>query len=214
MNPLKDIYVETSPEVYPPGEDTWFLAEIIDQSISDKNLQLASVNHKELTICEIGVGTGYISIFLAMKYPQITFIGTDISPIATLLSLKNTHKIIPDRQLNFFCTNLLNCFNASTLTIDIIYFNPPYVRTPIEEFRAPSSPIVKAWSGGPTGIEAIGEFLTEIQNFRFFEAFFLSSSLNENEKIISEYKSLLDIQEVNRKQIEDEKLICYKVRKN
>ncbi len=213
MNQQQNLLVKTLPEVYPPSEDTWFLAEVIDQHLREKNFLRNSALITNGLICEVGVGTGYISIFLATKYPQITVIGTDISPIAIALSYENALQLIPENYLHFCCTSLLNCFNANTFNADVIFFNPPYVRTPLEEFYNPPSPIVRAWSGGQNGIQTILTFLDELLEFRFESAFFLSSSLNENENFINAYESQLEVSEVARRQIEDEKLICYKVSK-
>ena len=213
MNQLQNLLVKTLPEVYPSSEDTWFLADVIDQHLREKNLPRNSAFIKNGLVCEVGVGTGYISIFLATKYPQITVIGTDISPIAIALSYENALYLIPEKQIHFYCTSLLKCFNASTFNANVIFFNPPYVRTPHEEFKNPSSPIVRTWSGGPSGILMIQNFLKELLEFRFESAFFLSSSLNEIEDLINSYESQLEISEVARRQIEDEKLICYKVSK-
>jgi len=80
---------------------------------------------KKLTIAEIGVGSGIISTIIAKKFQNrkdITFIATDINPIALEVTKQNLAKHNVDIKL--YLTNLLDGVEES---IDIIISNPPYV---------------------------------------------------------------------------------------
>jgi release factor glutamine methyltransferase len=211
-NHQKHLQVKTIDEVYPPGEDTWFLSDILVNFILE-NSKKDSASKTEKLVCEVGVGSGYISILLSLKFPEMKIFCTDISPLAVSLSYKNALHLVPKGKLFFCCSNLLNCFNSSKFDADIIFFNPPYVRTPLPEINIPLSPIVRTWAGGPDGIHLIDKFLEELLNFRFKQAFFLSSSINDNDIFLEAYTSQLEIDEFNRKRIEDEQLICYRVNK-
>jgi methylase of polypeptide subunit release factors len=205
----KHLQVKIIEGVYPPGEDTWFLSDILVDYVQENFGSM-----KNQIVCEIGVGSGYISILLSLKFPELTLIGTDISPLAMSLCYENSLRLAPRGKFLFYCSNLLNCFNASMLKVDIIFFNPPYVRTPLQEVTDPKPPIARTWAGGPDGVKFINQFLKELINFQFKNAFFLSSSLNNNNIFLEVYASQLKIVEVGRKKIEDEKLICYKVCKS
>jgi methylase of polypeptide subunit release factors len=163
-------------------------------------------------ICEVGVGSAYILISLNLKYPFLRFYGTDISPMAISLSQENIQEWIPNATYYLCCTRFLDCLNPKKFFPDVIYFNPPYVRTSYDEYKQNSPPITRSWAGGPSGVLSINLFLDELQRFRFEHAFFLSSSLNDNSQLLE--RSGLDIEEAARKKIEDEHLICYHVIEN
>jgi release factor glutamine methyltransferase len=100
-----------------PRDDT---EPLIDISI--KELEYYVKQGKKLTIAEIGVGSGIISITLAKKFPQFKFIATDINSKAIKISKINakTHKT----NIDFRLSNLLDEVDEK---IDIIISNPPYV---------------------------------------------------------------------------------------
>ena len=207
MSLRESIKVGTHPEVYSPDEDSWFLAETIKEFL----LKEGDVQHytKKPSVCEVGVGTGYISIYLAKNVPNLRIFGTDISPYAVYLGFENMKELIPEIEFNLYCANLLDCFDTNKFNPDIIYFNPPYVRTPLDEVRTNDSLIQRSWAGGPDGITIIQEFLKEVEVYNFKNAFFLSSSLNSNEKFLKNASSTLVISELSKKKIADEHLLCY-----
>ena len=192
-------------DVYPPSEDTWFLSEFLSEYLSTLEFK----NGGKGTICEVGVGTAYILINLSLKYPHLSFFGTEISPMAVSLSMENIQEWIPNNEYYLCRTRFLDCFNPKKFFPDVIYFNPPYVRTSYDEYKQKSSLITRSWAGGPSGILPITQFLDELQKFRFKHAFFLSSSLNDNCEFM-EGSDLL-IEEAARQKIEGEHLICYHV---
>ncbi len=209
MSLRETIRLRTHPEVYSPDEDSWFLAETIKEFfLKDKHFYDYS---KRCSVCEVGVGTGYISIFLAKNVPNLQIFGTDISPYAVALGFENMKKLIPEIEFNLYCANLLDCFDTNKFKPDIIYFNPPYVRTPLDELKTTESLIPRSWAGGPDGITIIQEFIKELEVFNFKKAFFLSSSLNSNEKFLKNTSSTLVISELSKIKIADEHLLCYSV---
>jgi methylase of polypeptide subunit release factors len=120
-------------------------------------------------------------------------------------------KWIPELEFNLYNASLMKCFNSSKFKPDIIFFNPPYVRTPLDETKLTNFQLQRSWAGGPEGITTIQEFLIEIERFHFQRAFFLSSSLNANEQFTKNPPSNLTILEYSKKKIADEHLICYVV---
>ncbi|MHA1992917.1 MAG: methyltransferase [Candidatus Hodarchaeales archaeon] len=202
---VRDFSVRSNPDVYPPSEDTWFLTDVLSDFLSEYKVKK---DHQGV-ICEVGVGTAYILIYLSLKYPHLRFFGTEISPMAVSLSKENIQEWIPNNEYYLCCTRFFDCFNPKKFYPDVVYFNPPYVRTSHDEYNQYSPPITRSWAGGPSGVLPITLFLDELQKFRFRHAFFLSSSLNDNSEIMK--RSDLFIKEAARQKIEGEHLICYHV---
>jgi methylase of polypeptide subunit release factors len=212
MNTPPNKMNELSNEVYPPSEDSWFLADfLLAFLLSDPNYSLRLKKHS-IHLCEIGIGSGYISHYLCSKVPSLQILGTDISSKAIRQAEYNLRSINVNRT-SFICTNLLNCINPHFFKPDLIIFNPPYVKTPLSEFHREDNPIVKSWAGGPDGLNVIFKFLEELVNYTFTDCFFLSSSMNDNKSLIKTFSSKLTIIESSKKSVEGETLICFHVKK-
>ncbi|MHA1942327.1 MAG: methyltransferase, partial [Candidatus Hodarchaeales archaeon] len=175
-NPLRE-FKDRHKEVYPPSEDSWFLAEHLFQFLLNDPYYESQLKERSVILCEVGIGSGYISHFLISRIPTLQIIGTDISSLAITIAKYTLRKMIKTK-IPLICTNLLNCLNPKKFYPDLIIFNPPYVKTPLSEFLREDSPLVKSWSGGPNGIQVLTEFLQELTRFKFNDCFFLSSSLN------------------------------------
>ena len=99
-----------------PRDDTESLIDIVIKEL-ENYVKLG----EKLTIAEIGVGSGVISITLAKKF-DFKFIATDINKKAIEVSKINskTHNV----NIDFKLSNLLDEVKEK---IDIIISNPPYV---------------------------------------------------------------------------------------
>lgn len=199
--------VKKSQEVYSPQEDTWFLTDTLVKYFDS----LDKLNYKKLHVCEIGLGSGYISALLGKKYPNINFVGVDIYFGAVELSYRNMISWIQLNRFSLICSNLLNPFNPVTFQPDVIYFNPPYVRTSTDEYKNETTPIIKAWAGGPSGTAVIYKFLENLKEFNFKIGFFLSSKFNDNKRFEKNFRKNFRFEIINEKKVEDEKLLCYQV---
>ena len=99
-----------------PRDDTEPLIDIAIKELKDYvNLK------KSLTIAEIGVGSGIISITLAKKI-KANYIATDINSIALEVTKENLK--LHNVDIKLYLTNLLDGVDEK---IDIIISNPPYV---------------------------------------------------------------------------------------
>ncbi|MHA2248470.1 MAG: HemK2/MTQ2 family protein methyltransferase [Candidatus Hodarchaeales archaeon] len=201
-----DVKLFENPEVYSPQEDTWFLKDILESQLRHELLSRSS----SLSVCEVGVGSGFISIALAKKFPMIHFIGVDISQTAANLCYKNILAcLLQPVKFDVVCMNLLRGFNPSNFHPNIIFFNPPYVRTSEEEMK--KGFLEKAWAGGPSGIAIIQEFLEDLSQFSFEKVFFLSSIFNANDLLEKNYHNIFEFHVVAERKIENERLLCYEV---
>lgn len=74
-------------------------------------------------ICEIGTGSGIISIILKLKLPNSQICATDISAEALDIAKFNAGKF--NTNINFYHTSLLDGIDGH---FDIIVSNPPYIK--------------------------------------------------------------------------------------
>ncbi|MHA2327505.1 MAG: methyltransferase [Candidatus Hodarchaeales archaeon] len=205
MDLSNELKLIKSPSVYSPNDDTFFLTDIMDFQF----YQELEYNPSFRLACEVGVGTGYISIVLGKKFPQVQIIGVDLSPQSALICHKNMSKKLKPNQFRVFCMDLLHGFNPSKFFPSIIFFNPPYVRTPEEEIQRGF--LEKTWAGGPNGISIIWNFLEALANFSFHKAFFLSSAHNKNELVECHFSVIFDLKIIAERKVEDDRLLCYEV---
>lgn len=84
---------------------------------------LKIIGHKIVSICELGTGSGCISITLAGLAPQANYLATDISPAALKIARKNNHT--HQTKVHLKQSDLLSsCGNEP---IDLLIANLPYV---------------------------------------------------------------------------------------
>jgi release factor glutamine methyltransferase len=209
LGPLTMVFpnlkLDKNPDVYSTQEDTWFLADVLEALLQRK----ISNRRCSMLVCEVGVGSGFISIVLAKKYPMINFIGTDLSPQSSILCFKNMNDHLSHDQYDIVCMDLLRSFNPLKFSPDIIFFNPPYVRTSLDEMK--KGFLEKSWAGGPKGITIIQKFLEELTRFTFGKALFLTSIYNENESLERDFTEIFIFRTISQRKIENETLICYEV---
>ena len=124
MNNLSKRINDFNKEVYPPSEDSWFLADFLYEFLLNDQEYLAKLKNHSMLLCEIGIGSGYISRFLCSKFPSLKLIGTDIS-LKAITQTENNFRNIKGIKRSFICTNLLNCLNPNYFKPDLIIFNPP-----------------------------------------------------------------------------------------
>ena len=85
---------------------------------------LAHVNPNEpIRIVEVGVGSGIISILLALHLPHARFIAVDISPRALSVARRNIEAFGLSDRIELREGDLLSCVSEK---IDILVSNPPY----------------------------------------------------------------------------------------
>jgi release factor glutamine methyltransferase len=144
---IDGLLLEIPQDVYDPAEDSFLLAE---------NLEIRN----KMKILEIGSGSGYVSLYLAKKYPQGEFFCLDINPKAAIVTKKNAVK--NRLQVTSLAADLFTSFYESknnSRLFDIVLFNSPYL--PVND----SGLLAKAWSGGKNGLDVISRFLVSLGCF-------------------------------------------------
>jgi len=85
---------------------------------------LNTLKKKPKRVLEIGVGSGVISIMLALLVENIEIVGVDINPIALQLAKKNAAKHNVLDKINFIQSDL---FENIVEDFDMVISNPPYI---------------------------------------------------------------------------------------
>ncbi|MGR3742047.1 peptide chain release factor N(5)-glutamine methyltransferase [Companilactobacillus sp. DQM5] len=102
-----------SPDTLIPRQETEELVKKILDDINKTN---------NLSILDIGTGTGDISVTLKLEKPDIKITGSDISKKALQIAKRNSEKFNVD--VNFIESDLFSNINSR---FDIIISNPPYI---------------------------------------------------------------------------------------
>jgi len=98
--------------------------ELVDWIIHDQLI----INNDQLTILDIGTGSGCIPISLAKNLSKANVTTVDVSKGAIIVAKENAKQ--NDVVVNFIDDNILNpkIVNDSKNVFDVIVSNPPYVR--------------------------------------------------------------------------------------
>jgi len=106
-----------SKAVLTPRPETEFLVEEVITIATHQNVP-------DVTIFEIGTGSGCISIALAKELPQARIIATDVSEDALMMANKNSSAHNTGEKISWLQTSYLE--NVQGLA-DFIVSNPPYI---------------------------------------------------------------------------------------
>jgi release factor glutamine methyltransferase len=118
----------------------------------------------ELSILDIGTGSGAIALALAKELPQAKIVATDISPEALAVARKNARRLGLKKQIEFLQGDLFEPVNG---IFDIIVSNPPYIAdqeyqelpTGVKDFE----PREALWAG-QTGLEFYEKLIYQSKN--------------------------------------------------
>ncbi len=117
----------------------------------------------EITIAEVGAGSGIISILLALHLPNARFIAVDISPAALAVARRNIARYGLEERIELREGDLLSCVDEP---IDLLVSNPPYIAlaAPLESNL--SYEPQNALFGGEVGDEIIRSLIDEVYRRR------------------------------------------------
>jgi release factor glutamine methyltransferase len=147
---------EVNPDVLIPRPETEILVEAAIDFLS---------NRTQARFCELGVGSGCISISILSQVQNADAVGIDISDKAIAIAAKNASKHGVADRLTLRNTDL---FENLSGTFDLIVSNPPYIpagqieslQTEVRLFE----PRV-ALSGGENGLEIIDRIIGAAPRF-------------------------------------------------
>lgn len=129
--------------------------------------------YKNITLCDVGTGSGAIAISLALEEPKLKVYATDISDLALTVAKENANNLKAD--IEFLAGDMLQPLIEKNLKVDIFVSNPPYIpqEQEIEAVVKDNEPHV-ALFGGNDGLHfyrKIFEGVNELLNERALLAF-------------------------------------------
>lgn len=169
-----------------PRVETEQLVDNVSSYIKNKNL-----DSSQISIYDIGTGSGCIAITLALQYPHAKITAIDISDDALKIAKANAAKHNVTNQIAFMQNDLLeNIFS----NIDILVSNLPYIPTSRVKTLDPSvrdfEPVL-ALDGGNDGFELYRQLLRQIANLHRIPSYMIFEIDEEQEKLaVSEAKSI------------------------
>jgi len=146
-----------------PRPETEILIDEVLNRIPDKNAKM--------TIAEVGVGSGIISVILALNLPNAKFIAVDISEKALRVASKNIQKFELQDRIELRLGSLLEPIIEH---IDYLVSNPPYIEDGIRLESNLTYEPQNALFGGEIGDEIIKALLDEVlkRKINFFSCEF------------------------------------------
>lgn len=202
-----DFYVDNS--VLIPRAETEELIDLVKDYIK-KN------SEKNISICDIGAGSGNIAITLKKLFENADITAIEISEKAMQVIKKNCENILQNK-------NLINIINADALSFtpknkfDIIVSNPPYVALKDKDNlqRDLNFEPENALYSGYDGMDFYRNFFNIIDRYlKYSGAFFFEIGFNQGKELINICESF-NIKNVEIKKDlsgKDRFLICYNLR--
>ncbi len=113
----------------------------------------------KVRFCEVGVGSGIVSVMLALLYKNATILAVDLSNEALKIAKKNAKKFGVEDRVEFRHSDLLSEVGEK---IDYLVSNPPYIADDFELEPNLSYEPREALFGGEVGDEMIKKLLDEV----------------------------------------------------
>jgi len=126
---------EVTPEVLIPRPETEHLIEVALDRLAVREIRAGRqprLNGENVTLVDIGTGSGCIAITLAKELSAATVYATDVSQAALDVAQRNAARHGLSDRIQFLQSNLLEAFSSfaishSSLFFDLIISNPPYI---------------------------------------------------------------------------------------
>ena len=140
-----------------PRPDTEIIIEAALQIIREK-----LPANKEISILDLGTGSGCILLTLLAECENAWGVGVDINEAAITVAKKNSENLAVGHRAHFMCSDWTNALNGD---FDIIVANPPYIRSAEIDILMPEvrnfDPLL-ALDGGDDGLEAYRLIIAKI----------------------------------------------------
>jgi release factor glutamine methyltransferase len=171
---------EVSPDVLIPRPETEHLIEVALDRLAVREIRAGrppKLTGENISIVDIGTGSGCIAMALAKELPVAQVFATDISSTALAVARRNAQRLGFSERITFLESNLFDAFSPladrhllalseaeGPLSFDLVISNPPYIAKkekaalPIE-VRDHEPPA--ALYGGEEGYELYGRLIPE-----------------------------------------------------
>jgi len=147
-----DIELNVEQGVLIPRPETEILIDLVAEIIEKEKI---------LSIAEIGVGSGAISVVLARKFPKLKIIATDICDTPIKVSYSNIKKYQVEDRVTVIKSSILDELKEP---IELVVSNPPYIA---EDFVLESNVVdyepKEALFGGVIGDELLKQIVLDVK---------------------------------------------------
>jgi release factor glutamine methyltransferase len=121
-----------SPDVLIPRPETEHLVEVALDRLAVREIRASRPGRlagENVTIVDVGTGSGCIAIALGKELPGATIYATDISPAALKMARENAANLGFAERIEFIESNLFEKLRRPDwcLSCDLVISNPPYV---------------------------------------------------------------------------------------
>lgn len=138
-----------TPDVLIPRPETEILVE--------QALHWLEIRSGIQRVLELGVGSGCISVSLAVNNPLLQVVAVDISPQAIAVARKNAQRHQVDNRFQFVISDLSSAIRGC---YDLLCANLPYIPTSeLQNLRVAKHEPQLALDGGCSGLDLIQRFL-------------------------------------------------------
>jgi release factor glutamine methyltransferase len=163
---------EVTPHVLIPRPETEHLIEVALDRLAVREVRAgrpSRLNGHDVTIVDVGTGSGCIAAALAKELPAATIYAADVSGAAIEVAKRNAARLGFGERIQFMECNLLDGLRGDsvaspTLRFDLVISNPPY----ISRREADALPIEvrehepeTALYGGEEGYELYGQLIPQ-----------------------------------------------------
>lgn len=145
-----------NPNVLIPRPETELLVEVV--------LEFLRSSDSNISILDLGTGSGAIAIALARELSGVRIVATDLSMAALQLARENARMNKVDEKIHFVRSDMFAAISISSEKFTVVVTNPPYVSH--AEFSKLAREIRDyeprgALDGGPDGLTAIKYIIKE-----------------------------------------------------
>lgn len=147
-----DIELQVEAGVLIPRPETEILIDLVAEIIE---------REKIVSIAEIGVGSGAISVVLARQFPTLEIVATDICEIPLKVATQNIKRFGLENRIKVIKSNILDEVNEP---IELVVSNPPYIADDfkLEKNVAHYEP-KEALFGGVVGDELLKQIVRDVK---------------------------------------------------
>ncbi len=129
---------EVTPDVLIPRPETEHLLEVALDRLAVREIRAgrpSKLTGQNLSLIDIGTGSGCIAIALAKEVPAALIYATDVSSAALAVARRNATRLGFSGRITFLESNLFSVFSSrqspftshQPLQFDLVISNPPYV---------------------------------------------------------------------------------------
>lgn len=163
---------KVSPDVLIPRPETELL---VDEVVRTARSLLPTLNY-QLTVIDLGTGSGCIAISLARKIPAVKIIAADISPKALKVAKQNARFHQVEEKITFLESDLLQNLIIANAKYSIVVANLPYIpsaRIPYLDSSVKDYEPHLALDGGKDGFDLYRKLFDQMKEKNIIPKYFI-----------------------------------------